>query len=236
MREELDALQTEHDAAYANRQELYRERDSLQKQVSALHEQRRQTAQQLRDTQKAYLEQLEDDRAREAKRLREEKSAQEARKRAEGRERLLEKARAPAFAAEIRDCHVLLEHFSSKVDPTSTPSSPSTETGLQRESRSPSTENHPGTGWVPLQKKGNGEAFFVGGKGKAKKAQRRGISSSVASQSKVSIPLGIMSTLMSLSIALPSTTGDIPGTIEDIKKKIEWFEGTLKMIKLSPSS
>jgi hypothetical protein len=228
VRAELDALQREHDDAYVNRQQLYQERDNLQKQLSALHEQRRQTVEKFRETQKAYLEKLSNSRVQEAERLRAEKSAHEERKRAEARERLIEKARVPAFAAEIRDCRTLLEYFSNKVDLNSTPSSPTPVTGLQRQTRWPSTENHPGAGWTPLKQKGDEDDFFVGGKSKAKKAQRRETSSLVATPSKVSIPLGVMSTLVSLSISPPSTTAELPRTIEDINKKIVWFEGALK--------
>ncbi|KAF8525333.1 hypothetical protein JB92DRAFT_2877499 [Gautieria morchelliformis] len=219
---DLDALQKESDEVYANREQLYRERDELQKQLSALHEQRRQAADQFREKRNAYWEKLTEDRAREAELLRAQRTAEGERKRAEAREQLLERARAPAFAIEIRDCRSLLEYFSSKADQSSAPSPPATVTGAERPPQSPSSENHPGAGWVPLKKKSEGEDFFIGGKGKAKKGQRRG--TSVATTSKVSIPLGIMSTLISLAIAPPTTTSEIPSTIEDIKRKIEWFE------------
>lgn len=228
VRAELTALQKAHDEAFANRPELCRERDELQKKVSTLLTKRQQAAQEFREINNAYQERLNEDRAQEAERLRAERSAQEEQKRAEARERLLEKARAPAFAAEIRDCRTLLEYFSGKADHTPNPSSPTVTTGPQRSDtgRSSCGENHPGPGWVPLKKKGDDE-FFVGGKGKSKKRQR-GVLSSVAAPSKISIPLGIMSTLMSLAIAPPSSTAEVPGTLEEIKKKIEWFEGMFR--------
>jgi hypothetical protein len=224
---DLNALQKETDDIYANRERLYRERDDLQKQLSALHEQRRQATYQIREKRNAEWEKLKEDRARDAERLRAERAAEEERKRAEARERLLERARVPAFAVEIRDCRSLLEYFSSKADQTSTaPSPPATVSGGESLTQSPTSENHPGAGWVPLKKKTEGEVFFVGGKGKAKKGQRRG--TATATTSKVSIPFGIMTTLTSLAIDPPTMTSEIPGTIHEIKRKIEWFEGTLK--------
>ena len=218
VRAELDALQKERDQAFANRDQLFQERDELQRQMSALHEKRRQITEQFREESSLYWQKLTEERAHGAERLRAEKSAQEEQRRAEAQERLLEKARAPAYGAEIRDCRSLLEYFCGKSENptivTATPQPPNPQ---------PFSENYPGPDWVPLKKKAEEEAFFVGGKGKAKKGSRRGTSSA---PSKVSIPLGIMSTLISLAITPPTTTAEIPETIEGIKKKIEWFEGT----------
>ncbi|KAF8592402.1 hypothetical protein K439DRAFT_1378504 [Ramaria rubella] len=225
VRKELRVAQKERDEAFANRGDLYRKRDELHAQLFALREERRQAAEQFQRKRDAYWNEVIEARAQEAERTRAERTAQEEQRRAEAQGRLLEKARAPAFAAQIHDCRSLLEYFSPKAEHSSTIVAPATQEKGQSSQQNllPLGENHPGQDWVPLKKKGEEDAFFVGGKGKAKKARKK-TSASTASSSKVSVPLGIMTTLVSLSIAPPTTAGDIARTIEDIHKKIEWFE------------
>ena len=223
VRAELDRLRREGDEAFANRGKLYEERNTLQQQLSALHEQRRQSVERFREERDAYWRKTNEDRVKQAERAREERVAQEEQKRIQARERLMEKARAPAFAAEIQDCRSLLEYFSGKGEHAS---SPTAEPAAERPKQPPG-DNHPGAwaGWVPLKKEEE-ESYFVGGKGKTKKGHRKGAGSTVGGSSKISIPLGILSTLLSLSISPPAVAAEVHRTIEDLRKKLEWYQGT----------
>jgi len=149
---------------------------------------------------------------------------------------LLQKASTPIFSAKKRDCQTLLDFFSSKlggetVTGQKTISSPRSDSLPQSLTMRDPSENHPDQfeGWVMLKgKKDKEEDFFVGGKGKGSKKGRRHTDGSSASSSshstKMSIPLGILNILISLEITPPSTTADVLRTVNDIQKKLDWFD------------
>lgn len=235
VREELETMRKESDAAFSERGELYVEREQLQTQLYALHDLRRQAVERFKTEREEHRRMADEQRAQNAARARAERAAKEEQQRVQAQERLLEKARTPAFAAEIRDCRSLLEYFSSAVKGESASSSSSSSvpsiaeaTHQLRQPVDNYPEAYPLAGSVPLKKKGEEEdVYFVGGKGKRKKGNRKGQTSSTTGSAKVSVPIGILSTLVSLSIDPPTVTADLPRTIEELRKKIEWYEGTL---------
>jgi hypothetical protein len=192
-----------------------------------------------------------EERAKEAEKARQRHKLEMEKKQGEGRKRLLEKAKIPAFQSKKRDCQTLLDFFAGYTGgqaygkTASTGDIPGQKTiasPTRMYAQSPQELSHRYTGgqtwdqWVPMKKKAEKEEdFFVGMKsGKGKKGRRAttgafGGSSSAASSystpSKITIPLTVMNLLTSFEISPPMTTADIPKTVEAIQKKLEWLDG-----------
>ncbi|KAF8528955.1 hypothetical protein BU17DRAFT_36762, partial [Hysterangium stoloniferum] len=223
---QIDALRKQREEAYAKRTELFAERDDLRKQLVDLSQRRRQSNERFQREREAYLKDISEQSAKRAERIRMERADQEEKKRIEARKRLLEKAGVPAFAMQKGECRRLLNFFSSLANRPSGSTHSTPGSGAQTPKSSISTgDNHPGAGWIPMRSKSEGNAdFFVGSTKGKKKSQREMTSPSTPKKSKVNIPLDIMLTLTTYGITSPPTVADIPQTIDEIERKIKWFD------------
>lgn len=234
---ELDELKKEGDEAYAGRSKLFEERDDLQARLNTLFNEKRESAQQFRDANDRYWNKVNEDRAKRAERARAQRAADETQKKQEIAERLREEAEVPAFQAQIEDCQTLIDYFSGRNSGNITfkgasLSAKADVAGVPKlELRK--VEGVP-EGLVARKKKGEDEdAYFVGGKGKAKRGVAKGNGSPDANNSTttpptintpINVPLATLSALLSLSIPPPVSAVDVPRLIEDLKTKKAWFE------------
>lgn len=225
-------MRKERIMARSNRSQLLQERDELQQKLRKLQGARRVAVERAKSKEEEEMERKTRDQALKAELIRKEKQMKELQQRLEARARLLERASAPAFEAERRGCNSLLAYFSpmaaSSPDALSTTPRSSASKGSNT---TPSEKgNSPGAGWVPLRnKKERAEEFFVGGSKTGKKSSSKATSSpsqqrSNSSSKKLAIPFTIMTLLESNGIAIPTTFNDVPDTINEIQKKLEWLD------------
>ncbi|GJJ07417.1 hypothetical protein Clacol_001619 [Clathrus columnatus] len=245
LNDELAITRKERIAAQANREQLFQERDDLQKRLKEVQENRRAAMEQAKTKEEEENEKKRTEEAFKAECIRKEKQAKEQQQRLEARARLLERAGAPAFLSERRDCNALLTYFSPMVtgttgdsELTTTLGGPSTlatmPAGTRRDSRAGASGdqldknnlNHPGPGWVPLQaKKKADEEFFIAKTNKKNSKSGNGQrSNSNTGAKKVNIPLTIMALLSNCGITPPMTFSDVPSVINEIKRKLQWLD------------
>ncbi|KDQ21037.1 hypothetical protein BOTBODRAFT_152046 [Botryobasidium botryosum FD-172 SS1] len=233
IRAELDEIKKAGDEAFANRNKLFDERTELQGQLDTLYGQKRESAQQFREANDRYWQKVNEDRARKAERYRAQRDAAEQEKRQEIADRLLEEAQIPAFQTQIEDCQTLIDYFSGKTSGITTPSATlfprAGLTGVPKlELRK--VEQELGEGVIVRKKKGEeDDTYFVSSKGKGKKSKPpSGISTpsspSLGSSSQLNIPLPTLSALMQHAIPPPTSSADVPRTIENLKTKKAWYE------------
>ncbi|KAG8959810.1 hypothetical protein FRC03_007476, partial [Tulasnella sp. 419] len=191
--------------------------------VDALYATKKESSQKYREASDRYYAKLSEDKARRAERAKAQRAAAEEDKKREEAERLREEAEIPAYQAEIEDCQTLIDYLSG--NPTA--SSGGLELGSTPLTGVPKlelrkVEEPVAEGLIARKKKGeDDENYFVGGKGKKKKAN--GAPAATPSTDKFSVPLAKLSALMQLSIPPPATAADVPQTIENLKIKKEWF-------------
>ncbi|KAJ3510988.1 hypothetical protein NLJ89_g4362 [Agrocybe chaxingu] len=229
---ELDELKKESDEAYASRNKLFEERDNIQNQLKSLFDDKRESVNRYREANDRYWTKVNEDRARRAEKLRAQRAAEEAQKKRDVAERLLEEAQVPAFQAQIEDCQTLIDYFSGKntgnVTYKSAPLAVKAEVAGVPKLDIRKVEDAP-EGVVVRKKKGEEEdAYFVGGKSKAK--GKKGSKASTAAQdgststSVLNVPLPTLAALLALSIPPPASGADTPRVIEDLGTKKAWFE------------
>lgn len=227
---ELDIMRKERVMARSNRSQLLQERSELQQKLRKLQGARRVVVEWAKSKEEEEMERKTSDQALKAELIRKEKQMKERQQRLEARARLLERASAPAFEAERRGCNSLLTYFSPMVvsSPDVLSTTPNSSAGKGGITTPSENDNSPGAGWVPLRKKKEREEeFFVGGsKMASKKSSSKATPSQQRSNSspkKLAIPLTIMTLLESNGIAIPTTLNDVPDTINEIQKKLQWL-------------
>ncbi|TFY56264.1 hypothetical protein EVJ58_g7749 [Rhodofomes roseus] len=237
LKAELDEMKKEGDELAANRNKLFDERNKLSAELDVLYNRKRESVQAFREANDKYFAKVNEERARRAERARAQRAADEEAKKKELAEQIREEAEAPAFQAQVEDCQTLVDYFSGK---TSAPSLSS-----EKEDKSvagvPKLEIRkvdaaPGEGMVVHKKRDDDEAdYFVAKSRKGQKAQKGGAKAAPAaaestnasdasgSQGQLHVPLPTLSALLSLSIAPPTSSADVPRVIEDLKAKKAWF-------------
>ncbi|GJE84016.1 hypothetical protein PsYK624_000900 [Phanerochaete sordida] len=233
LQEELDALKKAAEQTQEARNKLLDERTLLQAQLDALYGQKRESAARYREANDHFYQKLQEDRARRAERQRAEREATELAKKQDLANRLREEAEVPAFQAQIEDCQTLIDYFSGK---SSAPAALSSEKWQQRANVAGVPEldirkvDAAPEGAIVRKKKGDDDAsYFVGGKGKkgkkgGKPAPAPDAAPAEGSGDKLHVPLPTLSALLSLSIPPPTSSGDLPRVVEDLKTKKAWFE------------
>lgn len=204
----------------------------MSSQLDTLYARKRESAQQYKESNDRYWAKVNEDRARRAERFRQQKAEEEEAKKKEVAERLREEAEAPAFQAQIEDCQTLIDYFGGKASGATDVTTPVLSgkaelTGVPKlELRQ--VENDFGEGMTPRKKKGQDEEnYFVASKKKVNGSSKPASGAqtpSKGSSSQLNVPLATLSALMSLSIPPPSSTDDVPRTIENLKIKKAWFE------------
>ena len=171
---------------------------------------------------------------KEARRIREEKrkaenDAYHRGRRQEAAKSKLEDASAPAYQDEIRTTQSLLAHF----DPSS---------GQKQEAVGPGkfaatasrTVDDAGIKGTRLVKKGNeDDSYFVGSGGKKNKRnrtqkQQNGAASPAPEGGKFNLDLGTIDSLGKIGVDPPMSQNDVPGVVEKLKEKLEFWKGDQK--------
>ncbi|KAL7424948.1 multicopy suppressor of BFA (Brefeldin A) [Cryptotrichosporon argae] len=235
LKKELDALNEEGNKAYEERNKLYDERNALSSQLDDIYGQKRELAQKHRDDGDKYWAQVHADRAAKQERYKADKAKEDAARKAEEIARLREEAKAPAYAAEMEDCRILIGYFTGK-------------TGGDVETNASKAANGAGAGvtgvkeleirkvesdfeGMQLKKKGGDDelAGFFGGS-KKKKGGNGGKKSATPSGTQtpaadaVNLPMGLLSALLTLGIPPPSGKDDVARVVSDIETKKAWYE------------
>ncbi|CCM02490.1 uncharacterized protein FIBRA_04591 [Fibroporia radiculosa] len=237
IRAELDELKKESDEAFANRSKLLDERTALQAQLDTFYNYKRESAQRFREANDKHWTKVNEERARRAERQRAQRAADEEAKKNEIAERIRDEAEIPAFQAQIEDCQTLIDYFLGKNATPSLSTAPvAAKTDLsgvpKLELRK--VEQGPGDGLIVRKKSNNDDdAYFVASSRKGSKQKKNGAkpsspleaTSTAASGSQtLHVPLPTLSALLSLSIAPPTSTTDVPRVVEDLRGKKTWYE------------
>lgn len=238
---ELDQIKAQDDEVHANKNKLYDEMRELKAQVDDLWVKKKDSTKNHREANDRYYKKVAEERARRQERFAAERATAELEKRKEIAERLREEAAAPAFQAEIEDAQTLIDALSAKINVGGTitistqklnlsSGEGSGVTGLPKlEVRAVEANTD---GLVARKKKGEEEEnYFVAKKkkggvanGKASTLTDGDSTPAQSANTKLNLPYSTLSALLQLSIPPPSSTSDIPRTIEDLKTKKAWFE------------
>lgn len=249
IRAELDTLKAADDESYQNKNKLYDEMRDIKAQVDELWTKKKDAAKLHREANDRWYKKAAEDRARRQERYASERAAAELAKRKEIAERLREEATVPAFQAEIEDTQTLIAALSAKINggAITAPSlnlangkeDAKSAVGAKLELRQ--VEAAP-TDLVARKKKGEEEEnYFVAKKrkqpapnGKAAAAAAPSPAtngeSTPAADGKLNLPYSILSALLQLSIPPPTSTSDLPRTIDDLNTKKAWFEANQERV------
>jgi hypothetical protein len=236
---ELDQLKAQDDEVHANKDKLYDEMRELKAQVDTLWAKKKESTKNHREANDRHYKKIAEERARRQEKYAAERAAAELEKRKEIAERLREEAAAPAFQAEIEDAQTLIDALSTKINIGGTISTrklnlsngeSSGVAGVPKlEVRTVEANTD---GLVARKKKGEEQDNYFVAK-KKKGGPSNGKTSAPAdgdstptqgANAKLNLPYSTLSALLQLSIPPPSSTSDIPRTIEDLKTKKAWFE------------
>lgn len=151
-----------------------------------------------------------------------------------------EEAQAPAFQAQIEDCQTLIDYFSIRLSGGTAPE-PTTSAGAEAVAQLPTgveqlnirkVDADVGEGLVVRKKKGQDEDnYFVANKRGKKGGKANGVNGTAAphaeppakADTKLHLPFGTLTALLSLSIPPPTANDEIAQTIENLKKKKAYF-------------
>jgi hypothetical protein len=173
-----------------------------------------------------------------------EKAKEDADRRTEEIERMREEAKAPAYAAEIEDCRILINYFAGKygvgeeVPETSAGASASTSkepqiAGVKQLEVRQVTDDFAG---MVIKKKDDELDGFFGGSGKGKKKGGKKGGNAAASSGaatpttpapasdNINLPMNLLSALLSFGISPPTSKDDVTRTVSDLETKKAWFE------------
>ncbi|GAA6048548.1 hypothetical protein JCM3770_006547 [Rhodotorula araucariae] len=241
LRKELDEINKRMEEVSKGRDGLFEERDSISKQLADLMGRKRASAAAFREANNKYYQKLDEDRAKRDERRRAERKADEDSRRAKINEQLLEEAQAPAFEREVNDCRTLIRFFQRRIglapaDGTGAATSlfarPEVAGVPKLELRRVENELHKGA--VALKKKGEQEDEAWGGFAGKKSKKQAGNKKAAAAETgdapalasadeKLNLPLGTLTALLSLGIAAPLTTGEVPTVIDSLQLKMRYF-------------
>ncbi|PWN99528.1 hypothetical protein FA09DRAFT_333822 [Tilletiopsis washingtonensis] len=244
VREALDALQKEADKAYGSRSKLLDQRTALSKKLDELYAARKERQAAFRTANDVYYAKVTKDREARHAAAKEEQRKYEEGKRKEHEAQMREDAALPAFAKEIEDCEVLINYFSGNSSvsaPRSAEAKAAVSGAKALEVRQ--VEADASLGRV-VKKKGESEedAYFLGGGGKKGKkggAKKKGTplalgqapdeaevaaaAPATSANAPLNVPLGTLSALLALSIPPPTSSGDVPRVVDNLKLKREYF-------------
>jgi hypothetical protein len=183
-----------------------------------------------------YYAKVQAERTARQERFKAEKAKEDASRREEEITRLREEAKAPAYAAEIEDCSVLIGWFKGKYGGGEVPSTNAgeklgqTTAQLQGVKELEIRQVNSDFAGMTLKKKGEAELdglFGGAGKGKKKGGKKSTAGSGTATPSEsgaVNLPMSLLSALLSLGIPPPSGKEDVQRTIDDLETKKAWYE------------
>jgi DNA repair exonuclease SbcCD ATPase subunit len=177
LKAEFDDLKRESDEAYANKNKLFDERNALQREVDELWSLKKESIQRYKTANDRYWAKAKEEQARRAEKQRQLRAAEEQQKKLDLVERLREEASSPAYQIEIQDCQTLIDAFSKGTTsevPAVTSAAERKKVGLAGIPELDIRKVEAPADLVARKKKGEeDEAYFVAGKGKKSKRDRR---------------------------------------------------------------
>ncbi len=240
LKKEMDTLRAEGDKAYAERNKLYDERTAISKQMDDLYARKRDAAQAFHDAKDKYYAKQQAIRQARQERFKAEKAKEDAARRDEEISQMREDAKAPAYAAEIEDCTILIKYFAGNYGVGEVPA-----TSTEKKDKEPAiagvkavevrqvTADFAG---MQLKKKDDELDGWFAGSGKGKKKGRKGASAAGSNAASgaatptashtdsVNLPMGLLSALLAFGIPPPAGKDDIARTVSDLETKKAWFE------------
>lgn len=223
--QELDQIKAEQD-------EVYKNLNALRDQRTKAHEEQQVKYQAVKDIKDKYFQakRAHAEYEREAYRIRQdrkkaEREAYEKGKRRQVADQKLEEASAPAFQDEILTAQGLIRHF----DPSSVEAKQAAGPG-KFAAQASRTVDDSGLKGTRLPKKGeDDEDYFVGTGGKkGKKGRRGGKTESPAgtpAEGKFNLSIGVIEELAKVGVEPPMNQGDVPGVVEKLKEKLDFWKG-----------
>lgn len=214
----LDAIREESQEAYKNRNELYELRNEAQKAFDEAYQKIKARKDEYYGQMRTHQEQSRAEYAARQEREEAERQEAEKEKRRLVAEEKLEIASEPAFFTQIATAKMLLAHF----DPTY-----KAEEGVSAAVDSLNAPANVRTVAAPvatkLMKKEPLE-FYSGSAGKKYKKKGGAKEASVKKEdSKLTMNFQIVEDLTTLNIAVPGSPTELPKTIEELKKKLEFY-------------
>lgn len=213
---ELNAINDKSQDIRKSRDALYNRRNQAQKDVDATLKKLKGLKDEYYGQIRAYREQNAAEIAARKERERVEREEAEKERRREVAEEKLEIASEPAFASQIATAKNLLAYF----DPTYTAASGSASTSFDELNKTSTRVVEAPAQFKVLKKET--EVFFAGtgGKKNKKKASHQ---EPAKKDDKLTVNFQVVEDLTNLNIAVPTSNADVPKTIEDLKKKIDYY-------------
>ncbi|KAK6355553.1 hypothetical protein TWF696_004652 [Orbilia brochopaga] len=219
---ELDSIKAEQDSVFQNLNSLRDERTKWQKE----QQDKFQEIKALKDayySQKAAHREYEQEAWKVRKeKQRAEREAYEKKKKMEVANDLLEQASFKAFTGEIHTC----ENLIAFLDPNSAVGKKTDGPVSQFKASVGRTVTEEPKGMKVLKK--DEEDYFVGGNSKKKGGKKgKGAGGEAASSpapAKFSLSIGVLEELAKVDVAPPSGPEDVPGVIEKLKEKLEYYK------------
>ena len=163
--------------------------------------------------------------------IRAERTAKDQERRESDNAKLMEEASAPAFLTEIDTCRNIVDFFSRGNKNGPIPAAASTNGSAnpalpQLNLRTVDAETDMPTGATAMKKKTDDDVAFFVGKTKAKKGRSKAANEEKkdAGSQSLNIPFSTLSALLEFGIPAPTSSADIPSTVEALNKKREWFQ------------
>lgn len=216
----LDAIRDESQKAYSNRNELFEKRNEAQKLYDDAYKKLKARKDEYYGQVRAHQEQVKAEIAARHERERAEREEFEKEKRRQAAQEKLEIASEPAFLTQIATAKMLLAHFDpayQAADQTSTTNDSLNSPGNTRVVAMPDTAR--------VLKKETTD-FFAGTGGKKHKKKGGAAKEDAAPKkddNKLTFNFQIVEDLTTLNIAVPGSPADLPKTIEELKKKLEFY-------------
>ncbi|KAL7416870.1 hypothetical protein BDY24DRAFT_378516 [Mrakia frigida] len=239
---ELGELQKEGDILYESRNKLFEERREIMAALDEVHGRRKEASSKYKEAQDVYWNKVTEERARKAEKFKADRKASDDAKRLETATRLREEARIPAYGSQIEDCQTIIDFLTGKSSVTPGSAAPLQEKkvieGVQKlEGRKVEVDET----LIVRKKKGDDDEAYFGGGGKKNKSggSKKSTPAPAAFGSKVTapppdkekivdgklnLPFSVLSAILALSIPPPTSSADVPRTVEDLKTKKSWFE------------
>lgn len=217
---ELDEINEKSKNVKKSRDNLYDARNKAKKELDAAYTKLKAHKDEYYGQLRTYREQNAAEIAAREERQRIEREEAEKEKRLAIASEKLEEASQPAFSQQIATAKLLLAYFDPTYKDTSDSKAAATTDDLNTP-RGARVVEAPAAGKILKKEK---EVFFVGKGGKKnKKTASSAAVSETPRSDKLTIDYNIISDLSDLNIGVPGSNAEVPTTIENLKKKLEYY-------------
>lgn len=227
MSDRYTAIQTELDSIKAEQDEAYKSLNSLRDDRTKAHAEQQAKWTELKEYKDKYYEQKRafrnyEQEAYKARRERQEseRKAYEQKKRREVADAKLEEASARAYLDEIYTAEGLIRYF----DPSALPEKETNGTSKFAATASRTVDDSALKGMKVVKKEE--EDYFAGTGGKkGKKGNKKNKDAApAASTAGFNLSIGLIEQLAKLNVNAPSSQADVPGVVEKLKEKLDFWK------------